>query len=163
MPAETAENAKLLGQNLTRSTVIPLMDFRHSYIKYLIDIVNGRQLLKLMKSNKWFIPIKFKMNTCNKNNSPHHYTWNTGILLLDGEHDKKNIIPSFFQQSLCCNLKSVRLLEITIKLNDLKYLLFGGNIEHVFLCNVKVVDDNGKVALIDDIIDLTPKIYGLYM
>uniref|UniRef100_A0AC34F5J5 Uncharacterized protein n=1 Tax=Panagrolaimus sp. ES5 TaxID=591445 RepID=A0AC34F5J5_9BILA len=158
------DNAKILGQNLTRSSAMPLMDFRQSYIQYLIPHVKGRLLLKLMKSNKWFIPSKskFKLNECSKSSSTH-YTWNTGNLILDGIHDEKNSIPLFFQNCLYCELISVRILDTTVQFDDLKYLLTGGNIKHVFLCNVKVVDDKGNVVLIDDIIDLTPNIYGLYI
>uniref|UniRef100_A0AC34FHP7 Uncharacterized protein n=1 Tax=Panagrolaimus sp. ES5 TaxID=591445 RepID=A0AC34FHP7_9BILA len=160
--AETLENAKQLGQNLIRSSVMPFMDFRHSYIQYLIDNVKGRQLLKFMKSNKWFIPSKFKLSQYSRMSSTN-YTWNTGKLILDGKHDEQKSIPLFFQKCLCSQLESVRILNNTIKFDDLKFLLFGGNVEELFLCDVKIVDDKGNVVLIDDIIDLMPNIYGLYI
>uniref|UniRef100_A0AC34G056 Uncharacterized protein n=1 Tax=Panagrolaimus sp. ES5 TaxID=591445 RepID=A0AC34G056_9BILA len=134
--------AKLLGKNLVLSTAetIPSSDFRENLIRYVKKNVNGRQLFKLMKVNKSFIPKKFKLECSDRfrcyKSSFSTYLWNTGEI----EIRKRENVSLFFQKSLYCNLKKVRLFHVKVKFTAI------------------VNDNNGDPALIDDIIDLTPKL-----
>uniref|UniRef100_A0A914PJJ1 Uncharacterized protein n=1 Tax=Panagrolaimus davidi TaxID=227884 RepID=A0A914PJJ1_9BILA len=68
-------------------------------------------------------------------------------------------IPLFFQKLLYCNLKNVRLNNVILKFNDYKQLIVGGNVESLYFYESAILNDfNEKAALIDDIIDLTPKL-----
>uniref|UniRef100_A0AC34FIA7 DUF38 domain-containing protein n=1 Tax=Panagrolaimus sp. ES5 TaxID=591445 RepID=A0AC34FIA7_9BILA len=153
--------AKLLGKNLFLSTAerIPSSDFRENLIRYLKKNVNGRQLFKLMKVNKSFIPKKFKLECSDRfrcyNSSFSTFLWNTEEI----EIRKQENVSLFFQKSLYCNLKKVRLFHVKVKFSDFKYLNHGGNNEVIYLYEAAIINDNNNdPALIDDIIDLTPKL-----
>uniref|UniRef100_A0A914Q7W0 Uncharacterized protein n=1 Tax=Panagrolaimus davidi TaxID=227884 RepID=A0A914Q7W0_9BILA len=154
--------AKLLGQNLVLSTAaFPLTDFKGNLIRYLMKNVNGRLLFKLMNLNKWFIPKNLKFECFNDMLfAKNKYTFST-YLWITGKLDiyKLQDIPLFFQKLLYCNLKNVRLNNVILKFNDFKQLIIGGNVESLYFYESAILNDfNEKAALIDDIIDLTPKL-----